>query len=378
MSVINLYGAETGTTADCLSVNGTGSIDSSIKKTGAYSHRINPTTTATGRFRLGTYDTTGVHGLFDKADVYVTFHFRVDTLPASGNEEIIRFLTSGGSTKFTVRITSAGNLQAYQSGGTTQIGSDGATALSTATWYRISIRVGTGNPASWEIKINGATELSGSSNINTSNNAQIDFGKMTDRSSQSVDYYYDNIVIDDAAYSAATDIELMAPNADGTYATWGSGAGTADYTSLDEVPHDSATTYLLSTLNVGDAECPNLESAASAGISGTVVAVKAVAVVARNVGNGGVLLRTRYGSTDIDNFEFTTLAAYTMLAAIHALTLSDIDTLQVGAVEQNISNASRLTAAYAVVAFTPSTGPTAKIHRGMNTRFQDLEGRVGA
>src|SRR3989304_2753603 len=148
MSVLNLCGFESGDVVECYAAVGTQSISSAVKRTGDYSGRVNPTTTATGSFRLGTFQPSGLQiASGSVSQTLARFYFRVDTLPASGNEEIFVCADAGALTKFSIRITSAGVLQAW-SRTPSQLGSDGTTILSTGVWYRIDVKVYTGTNAS--------------------------------------------------------------------------------------------------------------------------------------------------------------------------------------------------------------------------------------
>ncbi len=69
-------------------------------------------------------------GNMSLANSYTSFDFKAVTLPASLNEEILAIRDSSNADKMTVRVTSAGKLQVYDSLGL-QMGSDGATTLPT-------------------------------------------------------------------------------------------------------------------------------------------------------------------------------------------------------------------------------------------------------
>ena len=361
MSVVELCGFEMGNFLDLWASSGTFSIQSTIKRTGSYALKINPTGTAVGYGGLAAVNAAGQLVGMDLANVYARFYFRAETLPASSSEEIFMAQSTTASVKLTVRITSAGKLQVYDNTGTTQLGSDGATTLSTGTWYRIEVLVGTGGSANYELKIDGITELSGTGDLLTSNNKEMAFGKVLDRNGQSVEFYYDDIYIDDAAFPGAGQIEVMQADGVGTYTDWTVGAGAgADWENVDEIPHDSNTTYLLS-VNSGDASTVTLESAAAAGISGVIKCVKGVLVVRENViATSAHSIRVRSGSTDSDSSDANLITQFrTQVRLLESdpadglpWTTADLDGLEVGGVQNNAAQI-RMTAAYVMVDFDP-------------------------
>lgn len=230
MTIVAFYGAEAGTTNEIPFV-GTCSISSAVKYNGNYSLRCNPVTTGTGAGFITAYNSTTGAGnyLYNIADGYHKFDFRVDTLPAANSEEICCIVTTGtGSIKMSVRITSAGKLQAWNDGvgGYAQMGSDSTTTLATdGTWYRIEIYCGNTKPGPYEIKINGVSEISGNGNIRAGNSGGIYIGKAFNRNGQSVDFYYDDAIVDDTVYPGSSQVIRLDPTGDGTYTTWTIGAG---------------------------------------------------------------------------------------------------------------------------------------------------------
>jgi hypothetical protein len=361
MAAIQIVGFESGTLVEVGGGTGTCAIDSTTKRSGDYSLRVNPTTTANGYVSVYSHGASGALAVFSLATAYYRFYLNIATLPSSNNEEIAEIFHAGGI-KMTVRITSAGKLQAYATDGTTQLGSDGSTTLSAgATWYRIEISCATGTTAAYEVKIDGTSELSGTGNLNAANNAFIRLGKATDRNGKSVDFYYDDVQINDAAFPGAGAVLRMDPDGDGTYTTWTVGAGGgSDWENVDEVPPDNATTYLLSTSTSTNASTVTLESCATVGISGTIAAAKACHFVSR-IGsrNGAIRLRVRSNATDYDTgTSYTSVAAWVSVGSVMAVdpatsaawTTGGLDAAEIGCIEYS-ANKSGWTAGYMMVEF---------------------------
>jgi len=244
------------------------------------------------------------------------------------------------------------------------MGSDGATTLALTTWYKIEIKCGTGAAADYEVKIGETSEFSGTGSLHTNNNGALRVGKVINRNTQAVDFYYDDIAIDDAAYPGAGQSKIMVPNADGNYTTWTVGAGPADkWDCVNGIPYDAGS-YLLSTLTVGQAYTAALQSSADAGISViSIFAVRAIAICTRDgAANSTIRLRLRSTTTDSDTasdraigagVSATTKIYPTDPATAAAWTESGLNGCEVGAIERETTDKTRLLAAYLMVDYVP-------------------------
>lgn len=374
MAILNITGFETGDASEAVGgLSGTASIVTSPVRTGTYALRCNPTTTGTGFTSIQSHSsTTGAAASFTpNTHRYLRFYFRYATKPSS-NHEIICQISSGsgrGATHLEVRLDSSGNLRAYRS--TTALAT-GATVLAANTWYRIEVKRELGTNAAWEVKIDGVSEISGTANFGASTGTTLAIGKILNRNSNTVDFFFDDVSVSDSGYPGAGAVLALLPNANGNYQTWSIGAGAGShYENVDEVPHDSDTTYLLSSLGSGDAETEALQATATVGISGTIAVAKSVAIAKRNGGtNGAVRLRLRSGSTDSDtSADATTTASYALLGRIYetdpatssAWTTSGLDAVETGLIERSTTNASRLTFTALMVDFVASTEITADV-----------------
>lgn len=374
MTLVGFYGAEAGILGE-VPYSGTCSISSTVKKTGDYSFRANPATTANGYGGIYALGATGLFDSYYNVDTgYHEFDFRVDTLPAANHEEICAIYTTGtGSRKMSVDITNAGKLQVYDAGNTGgpfQLGSDSATALSTGTQYHIGVKCGNGANAAYEVTINGVSEISGTGNVRAGACGAFLFGKVTNRHGNSVDYYYDNVTVDDAGYVGEVTVLRLDPAGDGTYTTWTPNSGAnPDYQYVDDPPAYDTTTYLLSTLTIGDASTVTLETLANAGYTGgAILGVRADFYITRDGGGSArSTFRLRSGTTNLD-----TSSAYAMggssYYSFHMFTTTDpatsaawtvagVNGVEIGCIEGNSAIPKvRWTASYLMVCIAPSTG----------------------
>jgi hypothetical protein len=360
MATINICGFELGSTLEFFELNNTASIQTTTKRTGNYALQVNPVGAGTGWIYLRSLQANGLETTIGSTTVYIRFYFRVGTLPAANSEEFFELRSS--NIIMTGRIKSDGKLQLYAANGTTQIGSDSATALSTNKWYRIDVKFI--SASSCELRIDGVSAITGIPGSDTVSN--ISLGKLANRNDQTVNFYYDDVAIDTAQYPPDGAIEIMLPSADGNYTTWTIGAGSGDkWQQVDDLPHDSDTSYLVSTLTVDNAYTAAMEAAANAGISGTINTVKSIIISKQDgAGSGTYSRRLRSGSTDSDGSNTNSSASYATASRMFATdpatsaawTISGLDGVEVGIVEKETVDKTRITAIYLMVDFLASTG----------------------
>jgi len=297
---LELTGFESGDTSECQTQTGTFSVQSTTVYSGTYAFQANPTGTAIGSCTLTTINASGasVNG-GGTIPLYVTFRWRAGTLPASGSEEIFAALALSASDKMFLRVTSAGKLQVYSSVNA-QMGSDGTTTLVVDTWYLLQVKVGHGSPGPYEVRINGAVELSGTGNLNAANgHSQRVFGKATNRSGNTVNFYYDDIAVDDTDYPPGGPIVALHPDANGSTMQWTNGTGASNYTQVNEVV-PSTTEYVQS---VAQNDVALFHFGALPGTVGLpIAAVKVTQRVAENSSGGTTYtVRIRSGATNSDS-----------------------------------------------------------------------------
>ena len=350
---------------------GTGSFSTAIKRSGLASARVNKIGAGVGAMSIvNGFNSDGTRVNYGGcATMYVTFYFRYTTKPISNNEEFFQVSDNAGY-QLSGRITSGGKVQLYGSGGTTQLGSDGATTLVADTWYKISIRSGSGSATSiYELYIDGVLELSGThSAIASPSNNRFVVGCNTDRNSQDMDMYFDDVLCSDSGFpdgDVTKNIEIVAihPTANGTSMSWSAGTGASDYQEVDEVEFDD-TKYVMTPSSGTN---PNtalfaMEDSATVGISGTILAMKSIILTRENAANvSAKFIRVKSGATNSDSSTFngsTQVVGQGRILELNpntatAWTTSTIDAVEIGAVENN-NVAVRLINVCGYVVYIPS------------------------
>lgn len=353
-------GFEFGDAADSQSSSGTFAIQTTVKRTGSYALRVNPTTTAVGYVAYRKYDADGTIASLNAASVTVGIYFRFATIPASGDEEILW----GGQTvaqKWSVRIDSAGNLSVYNQADT--LVATGATVLSANTWYLIEMQAGTSATAAYELKIDTVSELSGTMDTTVTNHAQVRFGKTVNKNGNSVDYFYDDIYIrDDTTYQGAVQVTAIVPNANGSTMDWTAGTNSSDFNEVDETPHDTDTTYVKSNAGAGEVALFDMQSTADVGIIGTIHALKGGIYVREDPSAASSnSLRLRSNTTNNDttgrNYGVSYNSSYKVYttdpATTVAWTTGGVDDVELGSIEAN-AVAIRMTKVAIEVLYTPA------------------------
>lgn len=359
MAFLNILGAETGDTSE-LHANASCTVQSSIKRTGAYAYQFNTTSSIPGWGRIRKLAATGAPTIFVETNAYFSGYFYVGSRPSAADEDVWRF-TGAATNGPTIAHTTSGTLKLYYYNGSNTKTLVGTTsALSTSAWHLFEVSIvnyatGSAN-GSIELKIDGVSALSATSIQHTASSTDhlesCIIGSNIDGAFSASNVYWDDIAISDSAYPGAGQVNILVPTAAGTESTgWASGTG-ATYAEVDEIPHDSDTTYIKSTA-AGDARNYNLTDSATAGVAGTVGAVKFCAIN-RNEG-GAPSGHVRWGKTSISASTSTSTAAfpasYGLIAGISSTwtTTADVDALILGVAQVGTSLAARCTALYAMV-----------------------------
>jgi hypothetical protein len=373
MALIDIIGVETGDTSEFASTSGTVSVVTTPVRTGSvYALRSNPTTNSTGYAACpASFSTAGLpQNILAGTTYYFRFYFRAATLPAANEEPICVAVDAISNVKFRLNITSGGILKFYNTSNT--LLATGTTALSTNAWYCIIIYANSGASVSWEVRLapddetTPATEISGSgADLGSNAFSSFRIGKAINVNSQTVDFYYDDMLLDDANWPTQGTCVRLAPNGDGSTAQWTAGTA-ADYTAVDEVPTDGDTSYIQKSAGSSQAHLVALESTTTKSISGTVNGVKAY-IRPREGGNvtSATLVRIRSGGTNSDSATRNGNTTYvpqfrvrdTDPSTSSAWTLSAIDSLEVGIADTGSASNVRCSTIAAFVDFTPDAGP---------------------
>ena len=370
MAIVNFCGFETGDSSECFTASGTFDFaNTSVKRTGTYALRINPTTTATGYGVVATYSATGVHAIFSIANLFFTFYFRYATKPASNSEEILR--VEGSASNGYLRLRSDGKLELFSTDGTTSHAT-GTAVLAADTWYRIECNWNdTANTQ--EIKVDGTTDISGTITT-TAANTNIAFGKFANRNGQTIDVFYDDICIDNAGYPGAGEVKIGYPIGAGAASGWTGGTNSDDFNEVDDgatqAGNDGDTTYIGATAVQDNLDHTfDMSAYATIGISGAIGAVKTI-VIGRtdSVSGTSAVAHRRIISgvaTELTALEQTT--SYRTYAAVDvddtvggggsAFTSTSFDSVEVGMAANAIAQVQRFTAAYIACWSAGSSGP---------------------
>ena len=201
---------------------GTTSISTAIKNGGAASMRSNPTA-ATGyvqhQFRADAV-----------ADAYVKCYLYIATLPGA----TVTIMAYGDSSDFygsKVRLRSDGKLESNQSDLSSPV--TGTTTLSTATWYLVEMFYNeTTNQVT--VKLNGVEEIAASTVNDIGGGGRIRIGCSD---SATADLYFDDIVVDNAAYPGPSKIVIAVPTGAGD-----SAATTGTASMIAEIPPSNTLT----------------------------------------------------------------------------------------------------------------------------------------
>lgn len=369
MAVVNFFDCSHGSLAEFGhgAAAGAGSSPPTASATNAYggtgySVEIDVGTTATSYVDCGLIGNNGNPSTHNASTLFVNFRFRVETLPASGSEPIFLALDSGPAQKLAVRITSAGELAVYDS--TDTLVATGAASISLDVWYDIGVSVTkSATPSAYSVYLDEASYLSGTAAQNNNNIQTVRLGRSTAISSQSYKVRLDNVVVDSAQFNHAVESVLLLPNANGSTMQWTSGTGGSDYTQVDETVLDEAD-YVMSTGGTGEVALFSFPDAVASGISGTILAIKAMCSWRENASTTSALVvRVRSGGTNSDtgtanNATTTSSVRYRLLTADPATavawTASGIDGIEAGAVEGGTA-AVRLNQTSVRVLFVPQT-----------------------
>lgn len=364
MAILNFCGFETGDNAEAQSATGTNSFSTTTVRTGTYSLRINPVTSANGNLRFAAMGANGTATTsFGTASLYSRFYFRIATAPASADEEFYVVLDTGGSEKATFRINSSRQIVAYNNSGT--LVATGTTALSLNTWYRIEILTSTGaGSQAYEVKIDGVSELSGTMNMLTNNHGSVRVGKGTNRNSQTVDFFFDDCCWSDSGYPGAGQCDRLAPDSNGATMQFSAGTNASNYLEVDEIPTDTDTTYVASS---GSANQTALFGYGAMASASSINSVKAWARARSVAGASSTKLRIVSGASNTETTAADWTTSYVQKFKLantdpntgSAWAQSAVSAIEAGVIEAN-AIVNRFTTASLFVDYVPGGGAPAQ------------------
>lgn len=183
-----------------------------------------------------------------QGEYFFRFYLYVVALPTAGTKLVGGYMTTGTTRKISIRLTTAGVIQLFNSEDGAQIGSDGPT-LSLNTWYRIEVRMNSTTLASTtaEAKVDGTTFASGTIDL-AANPTSVYCGHDGD---PAFDFIVDDLAINDTSGSFQNswpgegEVIMLVPEGAGDNTAWTRG-GTdtgANWSQVSEVPA-SSTQYV--------------------------------------------------------------------------------------------------------------------------------------
>ena len=243
-------------------VTNTPAIDTTTFRYGAASLRATGWSSGTAESTAFTFKAANSVGPF-----FARTYLRIATVPASGNtNRIISFRDSGGTDRAYITLLNSGSLQLFDEDG--QVGSD-SSALSTATWYRIELKIDCGSACDdandvIEATINGATAFATASNRDLTNgvNQFVVGANLGAAAITAGDWYFDDVAVNENVgssqngYPGPGAIFHIKPSTTGDSETWTSvgtenpgcdAAGDANWGCYDEITPDETTSYATST-----------------------------------------------------------------------------------------------------------------------------------
>lgn len=251
MAIINFTGFETGDTSEVESFDSGFAISQAQVRSGAYSMRINATT---AEFLFRGLTSTGGKTYFDTVNCHFLFHLYVNAAPSSGQITIAQIFggTESGRLPLTgVGLNSSGQIIFTYVGSSNGFNTVGTSDPLPAGWNAIEIAVhnsDTPGGAEVALRINGEDVFSSTGLTLRATQVAAAFVSMgAVVNNVGADLFFDDVAVADGDEWIGDGRALLAvPVGAGTYSGWTDGTGST-FAEVDEVPHDSATSYIQNT-----------------------------------------------------------------------------------------------------------------------------------
>lgn len=372
---------------------GSPTISTSNVRTGTYAGAITSATDSIFKgfiFQYAAADTNG--------PVWLRFYLYISSAP-NLETTIAGIQRNTGFENLTVTLTTTRTLKLFTQDGATQIGS-ASSALNTSQWYRIEMKMdnspATGSKVG-ELKIDGTVSATSSTLTSTNMTGGTDTinlgANLEGESCTTLNIQFDDVAFNDGTgsfqttYPGAGSLEYLFPNAAGDNNAFsvqvGGTAGSANnFTRVDEIPPDDATSYNGDVLSgdIDDFNITNTSSAIDSGATINVVhvgvryrAVVAAAEAAFKARIKKAAAGTVTSSAAITPNTTTWNTNANAVPRLYPLTLyqdpdssnwtkSTLDTTQIGyTISTTNTNAADITAVWAVVDYTPGTAPVVSV-----------------
>jgi hypothetical protein len=269
---VQFTGFETGSLDELVFSAGGVGVQGAVVHTGSHALRCNQPLEDYAYGTLLNDRVTGVPGdPLNLLDTYTTFYFRFAT--HSSRSRIAEVSGVLGATKLRLDLETNRRLSVEDFNFANRF--VGTTVLQPDTWYRIRWYVGTGMPGPTEVWIDGAVELSiPNAALSLEATRVVHIGRSSTCCGP-IDFYFDDVAISRHGFVADSRVGFLLPQASGVNGGW-----TGSFLDLDDWPHDGDAT-VASTATPGAVLTAAMQDAAATGISGSVLAVKAMAILRR-------------------------------------------------------------------------------------------------
>ncbi|MDO8335673.1 MAG: hypothetical protein Q7T74_02725 [Candidatus Saccharibacteria bacterium] len=369
---LNINGFETGDFSEAQWISGSNTIQSTVKRTGSYALLQSGSAALENVFIKP--DGSAGHSQYYNT-VYSVFYFRIDASPG-GLTNVMYVYGQPANTLARIKLNTDNTIYleyVNASNVAVQVGSP-SPPLSLNTWYRIKFAMtnsATAGGAGVELYYGLASSPSDTFvasatglTLTSTPNEQIYSFTLGTTNAATRTSYYDDLAMSDTGYPSAGQVDVLKPNGNNAMA-WTLGTANS-YTEIDEVPHDTDTTYLKTDSGGGTAFITTLEDAVTGGVSGTIGAVKLFSMVRDE---GGVASGRIAGYNSTDGFGTVTTGldpglTYAPMAIMYqtapggtAWTSAKLDALMIY-VDSLAAVAIRDTAVYAMVWNTDEAAPT--------------------
>lgn len=228
------------------------------------------------------------------ADDEMYFAFLYRPTAATTSEQMLVLYSDGN---LMIHLRRAGNLIKVYRGLITELDA-GTHALSINTTYLIEVRIKIADSGGRvEVKVNGVSDIDFTGDTKESTYTQFNRVRLGNGPSASYTTfaYFDNFIMDDAAWIGDTKIQKILPTGAGTTTGWTPSAG-SNYACVDERPASDAD-YV--SINAND----TVDTYAAGDMAGSINSVKCVQVQSRTESDGAptptnLKLAVRSGGTD--------------------------------------------------------------------------------
>jgi hypothetical protein len=358
----NLLGSvATGDTVLAVAVGGSVEVQSDVQRGSGYALRCASDGQSDSYCTWQGWAATGVWAVLNVTVEWYRFYFLYKIKSVTDPQTMAVILATDGTCKMTLVLTAAGTIRVCDKNGATL--ATGATVLTADRWYCIEVKCGTGIAAPWALQIDEVAEVSGTSSLIGTQNGSLVTGIYQTLISETVEFYYDAIAGDAAAWPGSGYVNRLDVDGAGHYTV---AEGT--YEDVDDIPHNGDGDYITADAESQNQESVSLEASAAAGISGTILTVLAV-TVQRDLGSASALCKAllRSGTTDLWTTAVRPNTTYKPLAILRVTdpadsqpwTLSKLADIEVGCEVSTHGAPARCTMMCALVEFRPAAAPAA-------------------